>query len=242
MAKDKLLRFLRVLVGGYDLSGDAREIGTIGGAPTQVPMTGWSNAVQNFLAGRREYGVTGFQAFLNDTASSGAHSVLKAPASSNQVSFMLGSMAEPTVGDPAYVMPAMEFSAPTTFNEQAAVLTADFMPDASQTVPAEMWGIVLQNGLLSATTNGTSVNNGASSANGGHANLHVTATASGNFANKVQDSANDADWADLITFSADGSAVTSENGTVSGTVDQYTRFQATRTGGTETVACTFVRN
>jgi hypothetical protein len=80
------------------------------------------------------------------------------------------------------------------------------------------------------TGNGASVNNAASSANGGVANLHVTAaSASDSLTVKVQDSVDDSVWADLITFTATA-VTTAERIAVTGTVDQYVRATRTITG------------
>ena len=97
---------------------------------------------------------------------------------------------------------------------------------------------------LTETTNGTSVDNAAATTLGALAHLHVTASDCGTWAFKVQDSANDSDWADLITFTEVGEAVAGERADVAAaadTPDRYTRFQATRTSGTCTAWCTLIR-
>ena len=78
-----------------------------------------------------------------------------------------------------------------------------------------------------------SVDNAASSASGGVGNLHVTAnTITGASTTiKVQHSADNTTFADLITFTAvTASTTTSQQSAVSGTVNRYIR--ATATGGT----------
>lgn len=242
MSKDHLVRHMRIYVGGFNLSGDARTFSSADLTHDRADMTGWSNGVRNFLANYRNIGIEGFQALLNDTATTGAFQVLK-DTPSTRVSMLFGSGTVPAIDDPAYFLGAASMEDTAGFDGGAATIGASFVPDANQTIISFPWGEVLHpETSLSATTDGASVDNGASSANGGHANLHITATASGNFANKVQDSPDDSAWADLITFSADGSTVTSEQGSASGTVDRYTRFQATRTGGSETPVCVFARN
>lgn len=74
----------------------------------------------------------------------------------------------------------------------------------------------------------SSVDGGASSANGGMGNLHVTAnTLDADCTIKIQDSADDATFADLITFSTVSSATaTTEQKAVTGTVAQYLRATA----------------
>ena len=247
--KNKTLRWMRLYVGGYDLSGDSRTFSSLDNFFDEADLTGWNEAVYNFLAGSpRHTGVRGYQALLNDTASSGAHSLLKqvaATPNTNRLSLLFGGGAAPAIADPAYIMASAQMGDVRGLEGLSPILTCDFLPDAAQftNVEENPFGVVLHPATsLSATTNGTSVNNGGSSANGGHANLHITVTSGGTWAFKIQHSPNDSAWADLITFTADGSAITSEQGNVSGTIDQYTRFVATRTSGTVTPICTLARN
>jgi hypothetical protein len=97
-------------------------------------------------------------------------------------------------------------------------------------------GVMLHD-LEAETTTGNyaSVDQAASSPNGGVANLNVTAFSGTNVTIKIQDSATNSTWADLITFST-VSGVTSERSTVAGSVDRYVR--AIISAGTFT-SCTF---
>ena len=90
---------------------------------------------------------------------------------------------------------------------------------------------------VTATGNGTAQDNSASTSNGGAATLHVTAnTRNGDTTFKVQHSADNSTWADLITFSVVGSTtVTSERSTASGTVNRYVRVQHTLAGSTGSI-------
>jgi hypothetical protein len=95
-----------------------------------------------------------------------------------------------------------------------------------------------------ATGNSASVDNGASSTNGGVASLHVTA-ASGTTPSltvKVQHSTDNTTFVDLISFTA-ATAVTSERKTVTGTVNRYVREQHTISGTSPnfTYAAAFAR-
>jgi hypothetical protein len=76
-------------------------------------------------------------------------------------------------------------------------------------------------GAETGAGSGTSVDNAASSANGGRGNLHVTA-ATGSGTVKVQHSTDNAVWADLVTFTA-ATGATSETKEVTGTVNRYLR-------------------
>jgi hypothetical protein len=85
---------------------------------------------------------------------------------------------------------------------------------------------------VSASGNGTAVDNTASTSNGGVAVLHVTANAHNNTSVfKVQHSADNSTWADLATFTTVATTVvTAEKVAVTGTVNRYLRAQRTLAG------------
>lgn len=234
------VRFFRLIADGVDLSGDTRQIGEFGVNRQVAPVEGWSDGVMYFTLGQAEHVLSGYQAVFNNTASTGSHTELSA-LEEYVVSLAMGIRAAPAVGDPAFLSSFDQMSY-TADGQDAVLVNAEFSKSLADIDHEAAFGVVLAAGTsLNSTTNGTSVNNGASSANGALAHLHVTATSSGSWTLKVQDSANDADWSDLITFSADGSAVTAEAADVAGTVDQYVRFQATRSTGTTSFWVTFAR-
>lgn len=75
---------------------------------------------------------------------------------------------------------------------------------------------------VTTATNGTSVDNAASTANGMRANLHVTAVTGTGGTVKVQHSSDNSTWVDFHTFSA-ATAATSQTKTATGTVNRYLR-------------------
>jgi hypothetical protein len=102
-------------------------------------------------------------------------------------------------------------------------------------------GVILAGkAALAATTNGTSVDNTAATTLGATANLHVTAnTRNSNSTIKVQHSADNSTWADLITFTVVGATtLTSESLTATGTVNRYLRAQTTLATGTGSITIT----
>lgn len=83
-----------------------------------------------------------------------------------------------------------------------------------------------------ATANGTSVDNAASSADGGVGVLHVTAASAADTLDaKIQHSTDNITYVDLITFTQ-AAAATSERKTVAGTVNRHVRAQWTIAGVT----------
>lgn len=104
-------------------------------------------------------------------------------------------------------------------------------------------GIVLH--LLQAETAGgntTGIDNTAATANGGAANLHVTAFTGTNIIIKVQDSVDNSVWTDLITFTT-VTGVTSQNSTlaVGSTVKRYLRVLWSGTFTSATFCVAFAR-
>lgn len=93
-----------------------------------------------------------------------------------------------------------------------------------------------------ADANGSSHDGAASSSGGGIGQLHVTAFSGLSQAVvKVQDSADDSNWDDLVTFST-VSGVTSERSAVTGTVERYLRASLDVTGtGSITFQLSFAR-
>jgi len=241
--KNKLMKYARVYTGGYNISGDAQAVGSLGLGFGEVDMTGWSNSSMQFLTDKYlNAGIEGFQAHMNDTASSGSLANLQNPSAGQEVSFLFGGNAEPDYGDPAYFLAGSQMSANVTFNAGATILNATWRAD---TVDYNEWpiGIVLSpETARSATFQGTSHNNGGASANGWHAILHVIASSGGTWSFVVRHSTDDAAFSDLGTFTADGSAITSEHLGGTGTVNQYVRLEGNRTAGTVTVVCVFARN
>lgn len=97
-----------------------------------------------------------------------------------------------------------------------------------------------------ATANSTSHDGTASTANGGAGYLHVTAnTMNGNCVFKVQHSADNSTWADLVTFSTVATTITTaERVTVASgtTVNRYLRAQMTTSAtGSVTYHINFAR-
>lgn len=236
-------RWIRFICDEFDLSGDSRSIGSMGASYMEDDATGFSDGVHNFTLGTPTAVLDSYQAvFAADIAGDANRSfdVLKAPED-RIISVPWGIKAAPTEGDIAY----LHYASQASFTHDGAgpiLITANLPRGTDNLTLAQPWGYVLAAGSsISATTNYTAVDNGAGTTNGLIAFLHVTATASGSWTLKVQHASSPPTYADLITFSSDGSAITSEVGTSTGTVNQYIRFQATRSTGTTTFWCVAAR-
>ena len=184
-----------------------------------------------------------------------------AGTSDKEFEAILGSTTHPlltvaiegvTIGNRAVIARANETSY-TMATPVADVnsLTADFQCSAD---PANNVDFGLTSGVQLTTGasiahgslgNLSSVDNAASSASGGAGLLHVpTNTVNGNTTIKIQHSADNASFADLISFTAVGSsAITSQLSAVTGTVNRYLRVTASTAGssGSITFMVSFAR-
>lgn len=113
-------------------------------------------------------------------------------------------------------------------------ISAEVQADGGLLHGVALTGLV-STGSASATTTG--INNGASTANGGLFNLHVTANnRDGTTTIKVQHSSDDLTYADLVTFTnVSASATVGESITSTGTVNQYLRTLSTLAGASGSV-------
>lgn len=95
----------------------------------------------------------------------------------------------------------------------------------------------------SGNTQAASVDNGASSANGGAGHLQVSALTLGgftNFAPKIQHSVNNSTWVDLVTFATVTAAPNGQRITVAGTVNRYLSMLWAYTGAGSGQSATFM--
>lgn len=241
--RNKLVKYARIFVDGYDLSGDARNISSAGIGYGEVNMTGWSNTSMQYLTDKYlNGGIEGFQAHFNDTANSGSYANLKDSASGKEVMLFLGGNAEPTDGDIAYILASAQTSANITFDGGATIINANFRMD---TVTYNEWplgNVISPNTSRSATFQGVTLDNGAATANGWHAILMVIASTGGTWSFAVRHSTDDASYSDLATATLNGSTIGSEHLGGTGTVNRYVRLEGIRTSGTVTVVCGFARN
>lgn len=242
--KDKTLKHMRLHVGGYDLSGDARTFGTLDSTFGEADTTGWDESVYNFLSdGRRQVGISGLQVLMNDDTARG-YTVLSAGATAYPTTIFFGGGGVPAVPDPAYILPGLQMSGNASLDGAIFALNADmrFLATSYGAGSGNPHAVTLSYGAKTATTTGTSHDNGAASTAGWSAILHITASSGGTWQFKLQHSTDDSSFSDLATFSANGSIVTAEYASGSGTVNRYVRLVETRTSGTVTTSCAFARN
>lgn len=238
-------KYARLLVAGANLSGDARTVGNVGMAYAEDDVTGWES-IMNYLPGQATLNFGPIQALFNNRAAAtgpiepGTHVIL-AGSGASIATAVIGIREAPTIGAPAFSAHLQQLSYTSNIAAGALLIDANFTNTVGNSFTAYGWGQILANGTsISSTTTNGSLDNGASSANGAYGVLHITTSAGSMASNswvvKIQDSTNDSAWSDLITFTANGATATAEWGSVSGTVDRYTRVVMTKSAGTDLIA------
>ena len=185
----------RLLVGGYDISGDVQALDTISGSCALLDTTDITQSAHSRIAGLRD-GKMSFTAFM-DTAN--AHPVLSAlPHTDVQMMALLPALA---VGGAVACLNAKQVNYdPSRAADGALMLKVDGEGNAY----GLEWGVTLTAGLRTDTTatSGTAFDNAAAAVNGAQAYLQVTAVAGTSVTVTVQQSADNSTWITLAAFTA----------------------------------------
>lgn len=236
---------VRVLVDGYELTGDSNRI-LINDTYDMHDITAFSDGVHNFIPGQSR-SLMEHSGYLNPQAGA-SHPVLKDQVINNSVvSLYLGQNAVPVIGDPVYALRALQGKYQSQLETGKVVpFSAAFVSNGNH---GGSWGVALAVAVnFTNTTNGTVVDNGAATANGGIGVLHILqAAASDTYSITVEGSTTGAfggEQTTLGTFVKNGSALGAERVPVSGTIPRYLRWRAVRTGSagnTVKIAVSFAR-
>ena len=227
---------LKVLINKYDVTGYFRSLSTVGERSmydTTVFGSTSKTVVPGMNAGTIDLGGL-FEAITTVNAPDNVFTEIEAAATVPLVSVYPEGW---TLGNRVYLLQAHEAK-----HDIGAQVDALIVNTASFTCNDGFdYGVSLH--ALSAETSfpftGTVVNNGAASANGGVAFLHVTAIAGGapNVVYKIQHSVDGStSWADLVTFAGVTIAGSQRIVVAAGTtVRQYLRITITEGGTTSSV-------
>ena len=243
MTNSRAGKWTRVFVDGYDLTIRGTDVIPPHSVHDEVPVDGYTQD-HCYLNGMAD-AITSFTGFF-DQSTGKTHDALNVIASGDTqklITVALGDNALPAIGDTTFSMPAVQSSYVVNPNLKAAIVASGTFKSLG--TPAEVGVLLADLTGISGDGDTASVNNGASSADGGVGYLHLYGISAGDtVVIKIQDSANDAVWADLITFTLDGSAIGAERIEVTGTVDQYLQvtYDVTGTGVDFDFAVAFHRN
>jgi hypothetical protein len=203
--------------------------------------TAYGSTAKTYITGLRDATLSASGMFDGDA--NAVDQVLAASIGSDTLAPVIFAPAGLTGGDRAFILQAKttsyEVSAPVG---DVVSVSYDAQADGGADDAIMLTGLA----AVTATGNGTSRDNGASTSDGGVAQLHVTAnTMNNNTVFKVQHSADNSTWADLATFTTVATTVTtSERVTVAAgtTVNRYLRATHTASGtGSITFITAFAR-
>src|SRR5690242_7475665 len=215
----------KLFIDAYDVSGDIGAINTIGLSRSQLDVTSIQSDFMERLPGIGD-GTLSFTSFFN---TAGAHARLSAMATATKlVTASLGT----AVGAVAATINGPEATYNTTRgNDGSLVSQADFVSYGGNGVEWGRLGTTATQSFASAGSAAT-LDGTASSSTGAAAVLHLISIASGTATFKVQDSADDASYADVtgLAFTA-ASAGTAQRVETAGTATlrRYTKVVATGT-------------
>jgi RNase P/RNase MRP subunit POP5 len=224
-----------VLVGEYDISAYLNEVSSSMSIETADTSTFGTNA-KTYITGQNDGTIS--TSGLFDGAADAIADIFENIIDNDLTSAItIAPDGGLVVGGKASLAAAKqtsyEISAPVS---DVVSLSAEF-----QVTAGLRQGVLLAaNTSHTTSTNVASVDGAASSALGATANLHVTAnTRTDTTVIKVQHSADNSTWADLITFTTVATGtITSEIATASGTVNRYLRATTTIATGTGSITYT----
>lgn len=233
---------MRLFVAGYDFSGDIGSIDKIGGGPAALEVTGIDKSAIERIGGVRD-GAIEFSAFFNK-ATDRAHLRLSPLLTTDQI---VTACVGTTLGNPAAATVAKQINYD---GNRAADGSFTFDVQALANGYGVEWGRQGTAGIRTdtAATNGSSIDDTASSAFGLQAYLHVFAFTGTSVTVKLQESSDDGAgdaWTDVTGggFTA-ATGVTSQRIATSSTlaVERYLRVVTTGTFSNAQFHVTIVRN
>ena len=219
-----------VLVGGYLLSPFGVSYSVNGPSVEAVDVTGFGEATQNFIPGRNTGDLT--LNFYWDKTTGSVDDALKALGTKGVTLIPEGYV----LGNDALSIWGMQENFPVKGDTKSPITVESVKFDSlGASSQAVMEGVMLQHGTITITTTGSNVRDwgAADLTTQCAAVLHIwTACATDTYSVRIEHSTDGSTgWTTLCTFTANASAITSEVQYVaSGTLKQYRRIVATRTG------------
>ena len=211
-------------IGGYNLSGDVSSVDTVSARRATIDTPVLEKSAMVRLPGMAD-GEISFTSWFDDGTDL-SHTALKTLATTdNEVLYCRGIAAD----SPAAMLVAKQINYDFTRATDKA-LSASIQCLSNGT--ALEWGVLLQaEATHSSATSSSSKDDSASSSAGLAAVLQIVSINSGTPTFKIMDSANNSDWADLVSFTAvaNGNEPASERVSVTGTVNRYLRVTSTGT-------------
>jgi hypothetical protein len=176
------IKWWRVYIDGYDMSGFSRSIGPLEMVYDEVDMTApMSDTVKGYLPNQGHVNTGTLNAVFDNTATTGLHALMITAGISRNVITAIGMRAIPAGGDPCFGGTFIDTAYQVTQDGGAVTATIPFAgwsveKSANYVSP---WGTLLHaNAAETGVNSGTGYDNptGASTAKGGYFMYHVLAS------------------------------------------------------------------
>lgn len=226
-----------VLYDQYNLSAYLNSIGA--NASVDVPeTTAFGDEARTYIPGLKE-GTISTEGMFDGSASAIDELFAAALGSASEQVVTVSFNSSEGAGARLIKAQKTSYEISSPFDGVVSV-TAESQGDEGVDLGVNLSGLT----TFTATGNGTAQDNGAATTNGGVGHLHVTANSHSSTADfKIQSSADNASWADLVTFTqVSAGTETSERVVVTGSVPRYLRAVRTLAGtGNITATIAFAR-
>jgi len=223
-----------LFVQGFDISTDASTVSQAGYTQEVLDTTGINVSATERVAGRVDamLDINGWFDAGSEKSHAAYLSSNKLPTTDRAVTYLLGT----AIGEPSIFLNTKQQNY-NVVNQPGNALAANasFASTASVSgFDGINFGVMLDAGATTytSTTNGTTVDQSASSAAGSVACLQFVSGASvSSLVAKIQHSSDGGSWSDIITFSTiSANTPTAEIVSMEGTVNRYVRVQYTLSG------------
>lgn len=211
-------------IDGHDLSGDVTSVDTIATrkAVLDTPVLNQSGMVR--LAGMGD-GEISFTSWFDDGTNLAHDALSGLPTTDVTTMYCRGTAAD----SPTAMLVAKQINYDYTRGTDKSLSAVVQCLGNGNGIE---WGVLFAAEATQSSAGSTSSkDDGASTSNGLAAVLHIIDINSGTPTFKIEDSPNDSDWTDLVSFSAvaNGNEPAAERVTVTGTVNRYLRITSTGT-------------
>lgn len=228
----------KVYVNGRDLSAYLHSASISGTADT-AETTCFGATFKSYISGVKD-GTISAEGYFESSTGSVDPTLNTALGASTKSLWTVYPQGESAIGSAAYHMQAIE----TSYSADVPVDNVVAVSAEAQSSSGIEAGVCLH--VLGAestgTTNSSSYDGSASSTGGASAIVHCTAITATSAVVKIQDSADNASFSDIITFTSITTAGSSERVAITGTVRRYVRATVTVTGaGSFTYTVSFCR-
>lgn len=245
-----VLKYSKVYMDGFDFTGHSRSFGPLAWSFEEADTTTLGDGVKTAMPNQATINVGTLNSVFDNTATTGSHILL--PSQTKRTLMLpIGIRADPAAGDPVFCGEFMQKEFMHQVETASAItLSAAFSgwpTDATSALFPKPWGVLVHaKGAETAVNAGTGVDDrGAATALGGFM-VYQFFTSDGTATLKIQDSADNSSFADLVTAGSLDASSTPKHGLVAlaatAAVRRYLRWQVVfGTATTATFALAFVR-